>query len=53
MPLLLPLGHNEALFSFKGERLFHVEYVYSDLTAAICGLHSEAPNGFGCIADWH
>jgi hypothetical protein len=30
-----------------------LEYGYNWLTAAVCGLHGEGPNGFGCIADWH
>jgi hypothetical protein len=53
LPLVVPLGHNESSFYFQGEHLIRVEYVYNWLDAAICGLHSEGPNGFGCIADWH
>ena len=53
LPLLIPLGHDEAKFVFKEERLVHVEYVEDRLTAAICGFHSEGPDGFGCTADWH
>ena len=53
IPLLIPLGHNEARFSFENDHLVHVEYTDNWLTAAVCGLHSEGPNGFGCIADWH
>lgn len=53
VPLLLPFGHNEAKFAFHDESLVHVEYTENQLDAAICGLHSEGPDGFGCIADWH
>jgi hypothetical protein len=53
IPLLVPLGHNEARFSFQKDHLVHVEYTENQLTAAICGLHSEGPKGFGCIANWH
>jgi hypothetical protein len=53
IPLLVPLGHNEAHFSFQNDQLVHVEYTENQLTAAVCGLHSEGPNGFGCIANWH
>jgi hypothetical protein len=53
IPLLLPLGHNNAKLIFQSDRLVHVEYVDNELDAAICGLHSEGPNGFGCITHWH
>jgi hypothetical protein len=53
IPLLVPLGHNEAQFSFQETRLVHVQYTENRLNAAVCGNHSEGPNGFGCIADWH
>jgi hypothetical protein len=53
IPLLLPLGHNEATLYFQDGHLVKFEYGYNWLTAAVCGLHSEGPNGFGCIADWH
>ena len=53
VPLLIPLGHDEATFSFSNEHLVHVEYVENRLSAAVCGLHGEGPDGFGCTADWH
>jgi hypothetical protein len=53
VPLLAPLGHNEASLTFEDKRLIHVEYTDNRLDAAICGLHSEGPDGIGCIADWH
>ena len=53
LPLVPPLGHNGSSFSFKDEHLVRVEYVYNRVSAAVCGLHSEGPNGFGCIANWH
>lgn len=53
IPLLVPLGHNEAQFSFQQGRLVHVRYTENSLNAAVCGVHSEGPNGLGCIADWH
>jgi hypothetical protein len=53
IPLLIPLGHDEAKFLFKDEHLAHVEYMDNWLNAAVCGLHSEGPNGFGCISGWH
>jgi hypothetical protein len=53
IPLLIPFGHDEANFIFKDGKLSHVDYVDNELDAAICGLHSEGPNGFGCISHWH
>ena len=53
LPLLLPLGHNDAIFKFRNNRLVRVEYTYNELDAAICGLYSTGPNGIGCIAHWH
>jgi len=53
VPLLVPLGHDEATFIFKNGKLSHVRYLDNELDAAICGLHSEGPNGFGCISHWH
>lgn len=53
IPLLVPIGHNEARFSFQQVRLVHVQYTENRLNAAVCGNPSEGPNGFGCIADWH
>jgi hypothetical protein len=53
IPLLVPLGHVEAKFYFRNEHLVRVESSENQLHAAICGLHSEGPNGFGCIYDWH
>ena len=53
VPLLIPLGYNDAKFSFQNDHLVHVEYTENQLDAAICGLHSEGPDGIGCIAHWH
>lgn len=53
IPLLIPMGHDEARFVFNKDRLVKVSYVDNFLSAAVCGLHSEGPNGFGCMTDWH
>ncbi|WP_332855373.1 hypothetical protein [Duganella sp. S19_KUP01_CR8] len=53
IPLLLPMGYNSAKFSFNNENLVHVEYTYNELDATVCGLHSEGPDGVGCVTHWH
>jgi len=53
IPFLLPMGYNSAKFSFQNQNLVHVEYTYNELDAAVCGLHSEGPDGVGCITHWH
>jgi hypothetical protein len=53
IPLLLPIGHDQAKFMFQDQHLVHVEYTDNGLDAAVCGYHSEGPNSVGCIAYWH
>lgn len=53
VPLLLPMGHTDAVFRFRNDQLVHTEYTSNLLDSAICGLHSESPDGVGCIAHWH
>ena len=52
IPLMLPVGHNEIMLHFQSDKLVQVDYEYGYGSYAICGLHSEGPNGFGCVI-WH
>jgi hypothetical protein len=52
IPLMLPVGHNELFLSFENDRLVEIKREYGEGNYAICGLHSEGPNGFGCITGW-
>lgn len=52
IPLMLPVGHNELILSFENDKLVEVSREYGQGNYAICGLHSEGPDGFGCLI-WH
>jgi len=52
IPLLLPVGHNEITLDFENDKLAGINSEFGYGNYAICGLHSEGPNGFGCVM-WH
>lgn len=52
IPLLLPVGHNQTTFLFEQNSLIQTDYESSKSNIAVCGLHSEGPNGFGCRTGW-
>jgi hypothetical protein len=52
IPLLLPVGHNDVRLDFDHDKLTQVASEYGYGSFAICGMHSEGPNGFGCVI-WH
>lgn len=52
IPLLLPVGHNETTLFFEHGKLIRTIREEFKSNAAVCGLHSEGPNGFGCVTGW-
>jgi hypothetical protein len=52
IPLLLPVGHNETTLYFEHGKLIRTVREDFRSTSAVCGLHSEGPDGFGCVTSW-
>ncbi len=52
IPLMLPVGHNEITLTFENDKLSQISSEYGEGNYAICGLHSEGPDPFGCLI-WH
>lgn len=49
IPLLVPVGYNEVTFYFEHDNLVQITEEYGEGRFAICGYHSEGPDGFGCV----
>lgn len=53
IPLMLPVGHNQTTLFFENDHLVRSTSEYGQAHIALCGMHSEGPDGFGCTSDWH